>query len=60
MENENDILIEYDYVKAICFSEGISGSNIVLVGGTNIFIKTALKKSNSKIRSVARERHEVC
>ena len=60
MEDDNDILIEYDIMKAISFNEGISVTTDALVDVANIFGEIFLKKINIKIRSVARETHEVC
>ena len=58
MEDENNIFIEDDVVKAISFNEGISGTTAVLVDMLNIFGKRALNKK-SKIKNGAREIHEV-
>ena len=60
MENDNDILIEDDIVRAIIFNEGISGTTDVLVDAANLFGKRASNKINFKIRTGSRETHEVC
>ena len=54
MQDENDILIEDDIVKAIIFNGGISGNTSVIVDADNIFGKIALKKINFKIRNRAK------
>ena len=48
MEDENDILIEYDIVKALIFNEGIYGTTDVLVDAKNLFGKKASKITNFK------------
>ena len=48
MENDNDILIEDDIVRAIIFNGGISGTTDVLVDAENLFGKRASNKSISK------------
>ena len=60
MEDDNDILIEYDILKAIRFNVGISGTTSVLVDAANIFGKRDLKKTNFEIRTGAWVTHEVC
>ena len=60
MEDKNDLISEYDIVKAISFNEGISGTTAVIVDVSNIFGKRTLKKINFKIRTGASETHEVC
>ena len=59
MDNENDILIEDDIVKAISFDGGISGTTAVLFDAGGLFGKRSLNKTNFKIRTGARETHEV-
>ena len=59
MEDDNDILIEDDIMKAVSFNGGISGTTAVLVGVANIFGKRSIKKIDFKIRTGARETHEV-
>ena len=59
MEDDNDILIEYDTVKAISFNGGIYGSTSVLVGAANLFGKRTLKKNKFKIRTGAQEKYEL-
>ena len=46
MEDDNDILIEDDIVKAISFNGGISGTTSVLVDYIDLFGKRSLKKKN--------------
>ena len=48
MEDNNEILIEDDIMKAISFNGDISGTTAVLVDAVNIFGKRASKKNNSK------------
>ena len=60
VEDENDILIEDDIVKYISFNGCISGTTDVLVDTENLFGKISLKKKKSKIRTGARETHELC
>ena len=60
MEDDNDILIEDDIVKAIRFTGGISATTAVLVDAASIFDKRALKKINFEIKTGAQETHEVC
>ena len=60
MESDNDILIEYDIVKAISFNCGISGTTDVLVDAAALFGKRYLNKINFKIKTGERETHEVC
>ena len=60
MDDENDILIEDDILKAISFNGGISVTTAVLVDAAALFGKRALNKINSKIKTGARETHVVC
>ena len=60
MEDDHDIIIEDDIVKAISFNGGISGTTDVLVDAGNIFGKRALKKNKFKIITGAQETHELC
>ena len=60
VEDENDKQIDYDIVKALGFNVGISGTTAVLVDADNIFGKRSSEKINFKIRTGARETHEVC
>ena len=60
MEDDNYILIEDDIVKAIIFNWRIYGTTSVPVDALNIFGKRALKKNRFKIRTGARETHELC
>ena len=55
LEDDNDILIEYDIVMAISFNGIISGTTAVLVDAKNIFRRRALKKHKFKIRTGARK-----
>ena len=48
MDDDNDILIEDDIVRAISFNGGISGTTAVIVDAVNILGNRALKKKNSK------------
>ena len=57
MEDDNDILIEYDIVKATIFNGGISGTNAVFVDTENIFGNRYLKRKQFKIRNGAQETH---
>ena len=54
------IIIKYDIVKAISFNAVISGTTAVFVDVVNIFGKRALNKNNFKIKTGARETHELC
>ena len=49
VEDENEILIEDDIMKAISFNEGIYVTTSVLVDVVNLFGKRALKKNRFKI-----------
>ena len=60
MDDDNKILIEDDIVKDISFNGGISGTTDVLVDVENLFGKRAVKKNKFKIRTGARETHELC
>ena len=60
MEDENDITIVDDIMKVIILNGVISGTTAVLVDASSLFGKRALNKINFKIRTVARETHEVC
>ena len=60
MEDDNDIMIEYDIVKAISFNGGISGTTSVLVYEADLSGKISLKKINFKISTIPWETHEVC
>ena len=51
MEDDNDILIEDDIVKAISFNGGVSGITAVLFDEANLFGKRYLNKINFKIRT---------
>ena len=44
MEYENDILIEYDILKAMSFNGGIYGTPDVIFYTENLFVKISLKK----------------
>ena len=57
---DNDIIIKYDIMKAVIFNEVISGTTAVFVDVVNIFGKRALNKTNFKIKTGARETHELC
>ena len=57
VEDDNDILIEDDILKAVIFNGGIYGTTSVLVDVGNLFGKQALKKNKFKIRTVAQETH---
>ena len=48
MDDDNDIIIEDDIVKAISFNVGIYGTTSILVDVANIFGKRALKKKQIK------------
>ena len=48
MEDDNEIIIEDDIVKAISFNGGISGTTDVLVDAENLFGKRARKKEKFK------------
>ena len=48
VEDYNEILIEYDIVKAISSNGVIYGTTYVLVDATNLFGKRALKKKKEK------------
>ena len=54
VQDDNEILSEYDIMKTISFNGGISGSTAVLVDTANIFNKQSLKKNRFKIRTGAR------
>ena len=43
MEDYNEILTEYDIVKAISFNGGIFGTTAVIADASNIFGKRAFK-----------------
>ena len=60
VEDDNDILIEYDIVRAKSFNGVISGTTSVLVDAAIIFGKIFLKKNKFKIRTGAGETHELC
>ena len=60
VEDDNDILIEDHIMRAISFNGGIFGTTAVPVNAANIFRKGAFKKINFKIKTGARETHEVC
>ena len=60
VDDDNDILIEDDIMKSIIFNGGISGNTAVLVGAVALFGKRSLEKNNFKIKTGARETHEVC
>ena len=60
MEDDNDILIKDDILKAISFNGGISGTKDVLVDESNFFGKRDPKKINFKFKTGAQETHEVC
>ena len=51
VEDDNDILIEDDIVKAISFNGGVSGITAVLFDEANLFGKRYLNKINFKIRT---------
>ena len=59
MEDDNDILVEDDIVKAISFNGTISGTTAFFYQA-NLFGKRTLKKTNFKIKTGERETHEVC
>ena len=59
MEDDNEIIIEYDIMKAISFNEGIYGTTAVLVDAKNIIGKRSLKKNRFKIRTGEREANEL-
>ena len=60
MEDDNDILIENDIVKAISFNGSISGTTDFLVDAANLFEKRYLKKKRLKTRTGAQGTHESC
>ena len=60
MEDDNDILIRDDIMKAISFNWVIYSTTDVLVDAANIFGKRALEKNEFKIRTGAQETHEQC
>ena len=60
MEDDNDIFIEDDIVKAISFNGGFSGTTAGLVDAAALFGKRAFKKINFKIKTGSRETHELC
>ena len=60
MEDDNDILIEDDIVKVISFNGCIYSTTDVLVDEAALFVKIPLKKINFKIKTGAREKHEIC
>ena len=60
VEDDNDIITEDDIVKAISFNGDISGTTAVIVDAEDLFGKTSWKKTNFKIRTGAREKHELC
>ena len=53
MDDDNDILIGDDIVKAISFNGGISGTTNVIVDTAALFGKRYLKKINFKIKTGA-------
>ena len=59
MEDDDDILIKDDILKAISFNGGISGTTSVLVDAENIFGKRSLKKHRFKTRTGAQETHKL-
>ena len=60
MEDENNILIEYDIVKGISFNGDTSGTSNVIVNVADLFSKRALNKINFKIKTGAQDTHELC
>ena len=60
MDDDNDILTEYDIVKAIIFNGGIYGTTGVIVDVENLFGKRDSDINNLKIRTGAQETHELC
>ena len=46
VEDDNDILIEDDIMKAISFNMGLYGTTAVLVDASNLFGNRALKKKS--------------
>ena len=54
VEDDNDILIEDDIVRAISFNGSFYGTTAVILDTENIFGKRSLKKKKSKIRTGAR------
>ena len=60
VEDDKEILIEYDVLKDIIFNEGISSTTDILVDLVSLFVKISLKINKFKIRTGARETHELC
>ena len=60
MENDNDLLIEDDFVKAIIFNGGIYGTTGVIVDVENLFGKRDSDINNLTIITGAQETHELC
>ena len=60
MEDDNNIIIEYDMVKGISFNGGISGTSNFIVNAAALFSKIALNKINFKIKTGAQDTHELC
>ena len=60
MEDENDILIEDDILKAKFFNDGINGNTTVLADEATFYGKRYLNKINFKIKTGAWDTHEVC
>ena len=60
VEDEHEILIVDDIMRAISFNGGIYGTTAVLVDAENIFGKRALNKNKPKIITRARETHKLC
>ena len=60
VEDDNNILIEDDILKAIRFNGVISGTTAVIVDVENIFGNRSLKKNRFKIITGAPETHELC
>ena len=59
-EDDNDISIEDNIAKGVSFNCGIFGTTDVLVNEAALFGKRPLKKINFKIKTGAREKHEIC
>ena len=59
-EDDNYILVEDDIMKAVSFNGVIYGTKAVLVDAFNIFGNRYLKNIHFKIKTGARETHEVC
>ena len=60
MEDENDIIIEDDIMKAINVNAGVTGTTDVLVYSADLFGNTYLDKINFKIKTGAKETRDVC